>query len=196
MRESLKLYDDLVDNVGLRVAELAEIDSVRHQATRLPMCNECKICLRGKSTQPSSRRRPCSRMTAASADARERPFAGGVHKDHIVMGNGSVAACAAESVLVLTDERTEFKTAIPVRDRSTETIVGAIFILEGPDMPAPRWSDGSPEFAAAASGIIFQCGLCRFQLGHGRPVDRAWPCAYARGSRRAASGRNSAQSWR
>lgn len=60
--------------------------------------------------------------------------------------------------------------SIPARDRSTETVVGAIHIFEGPDLPIRRWwSDGAPEVDAATSRVRSQRPLAHYRTVPRRP---------------------------
>lgn len=118
------------------------------------MCRSCEMCLQGKASKSHSRRRPESRVTVDTVDARERPFGACGHTDHMVMRGGSAVARTARFASIITDEKTDFKAAMPARDKGAGAILDAMQLFEGTSHDMRRWwTDGAPEFASAESQV-------------------------------------------
>lgn len=65
-------------------------------------------------------------MIVDKADSRERPFGACIHMDHVVMRGGSAAAKTARFAFVITDEKTNFKSTVPARDRCADTVADSV----------------------------------------------------------------------
>lgn len=142
-----------VDSVALRINREGDIDLIAHNSTHLPMCRSFEVCLQGNASKSHSRRRPDSKLTIDMVDACERPFGACAHMDHGVMLEGSAAARIARFALVIPG-----------------TILDSVHTFEGVSHDIRRWwTDGTPEFAAAAGQVCSQRPLAHYRSIPHRP---------------------------